>query len=286
MTTPLFWSVRRELWENRSIPVAPLAVAAVFLFGFAISLITLPRRMAAVLALDPFERATAVATPYGAAAALLAITSFAVGVFYCVDALYGERRDRSILFWKSLPLSDRATILSKAAVPLVVQPLLVFALVSTLALLMLLLSTLVLLGNAQAVAALWANVRLVPFSLAVLYGLTALALWHAPIYGWLLLVSGWARRAPLLWALAPLTIAVFEKIAFGTSHFAALLRHRLLGGYTEAFSAPTPCSLASDPLAQLTPLRFLGAPELWIGLVLAAAFLAAAIRFRRSREPI
>ena len=49
-----------------------------------------------------------------------------------------------------------------------------------------------------------------------LYGLIALALWHAPIYGWLLLVSGWARRATFPWAVLPLlAICVVEK----TGHF-------------------------------------------------------------------
>ena len=65
--------------------------------------------------------------PYSHAAMLLMVTAFIVGVFYCLDALHGERRDRSILFWKSLPVSDLTTVLSKASIPLVVLPLLVFA---------------------------------------------------------------------------------------------------------------------------------------------------------------
>lgn len=285
-TRPILTSVRRELWENRSVVIAPLAVAAVFLFGFSVSLITLPRRMAAALAIDPTHRALDIAMPYSASAVALVATAFIVGVFYCLDALYGERRDRSILFWKSLPLSDRATILSKASIPLVVLPLIVFVLVLALQLLMLLSSTAVLLGNAPAVAALWTQVRLASFSLTLLYGLVALALWHAPIYGWLLLVSGWARRVPFLWALAPIVIAVFERIAFRTAYLPTLLCHRVIGGFTQAFSVATPCGLICDPLTPLTPLRFLGTPGLWIGLVVAAAFFAAAVRLRRSREPI
>ncbi len=283
---PFYWSVRRELWENRSIVIAPLVVAAVYLFGYAISTISLPRRMAAALALDPAPRAEAIATPFSVAAVLLVATAFLVGVFYCLDALQGERRDRSILFWKSLPLSDRTTVLSKISIPLLVLPLLVFAVVLAMQLVMLLLSAAVLLGNAPALRALFANVRLVPYSLALLYGLAAIALWHAPLYGWLLLVSAWARRVPFLWALAPVPIAVFERAAFGSSHFGWALRHRLLGGYTEAFSVPMPCSIPSDPFAFVTPGRLLGAPGLWIGLVVAVAFLAAATRLRHSREPI
>src|SRR5213083_1898245 len=111
---PMYWSVRRELWENRSIYIAPLAVAGVFLFGFLISTIHLPSRMRALSALDPAQQREAIAMPFDIAAALLMLTQLLVGAFYCLDALHGERRDRSILFWKSLPVSDLTTVLSKA----------------------------------------------------------------------------------------------------------------------------------------------------------------------------
>ncbi len=123
---PMYWSVRRELWENRSIYIAPLAVAGVFLFGFLISTIHLPSRMRALSALDPAQQREAIAMPFDIAAALLMLTQLLVGAFYCLDALHGERRDRSILFWKSLPVSDLTTVLSKASIPLVVLPLLTF----------------------------------------------------------------------------------------------------------------------------------------------------------------
>ena len=97
---------------------------------------------------------------------------------------------------------------------------------------MLLLSSAVLLGSGLSVATLWTQLSLFQMSLMLLYHLvTVHALWYAPIYGWLLLVSGWARRAPFLWAvLPPLAIGVVEKIAFNTSHFAAMLGYRISGG--------------------------------------------------------
>ncbi len=74
-------------------------------------------------------------------------------------------------------------------------------------------------------------------SLVLLYGLIALALWHAPIYGWLLLVSGWARRATFLWAVLPLVaIGIVEKIAFNTSYLASMLKHRMIGFAADAFA--------------------------------------------------
>src|ERR1700694_3795581 len=128
-TRPLYWSVRRELWENRSIYIAPLIAAGVVLFGFAISAIGMPDRRRATLLLDPVQQRARVEMPYDVVAMMLMLTAFLVGVFYCLDALHGERRDRSILFWKSLPVSDLTTVLAKAIIPLVVLPLLTFAII-------------------------------------------------------------------------------------------------------------------------------------------------------------
>src|SRR6266576_3882626 len=142
-TRPLYWSVRRELWENRSIYIAPLAVAAVALFAFLISAIAGIWEKA--LKLDPAQSREAVAMPYDMAAGLMMLTGILVSVFYCLDALYGERRDRSILFWKSLPVSDVTTVLAKASIPLVILPLLIFAITVAMQWIMLLVSSAVLL---------------------------------------------------------------------------------------------------------------------------------------------
>src|SRR6202045_3768136 len=128
-TRPLYWSVWRELWENRSIYIAPLIVAAIQVFGFAISTIGLAERRRGVLLLDdPAKQRAAIEMPYDVVAMMMLFTMFIVGVFYCLDALHGERRDRSILFWKSLPVSDLTAVLSKAIVPLAVLPVIAFAL--------------------------------------------------------------------------------------------------------------------------------------------------------------
>jgi ABC-2 type transport system permease protein len=281
-TRPLYWSIRRELWENRSIYIAPLVVAAVFLLGVLISMVHLPERRRAVLLLDPTQQQAAIEKPYDIAAILLILTAFLVGVFYCLDALHGERRDRSILFWKSLPVSDLTTVLSKASVPLVVLPLITFAIVFATQLIMTLASSAVLTANDLS-GGTWTPLS--QGSLVLLYGLVALALWHAPIYGWLLLVSGWARRTTFLWAvLPPLVLCIVERIAFGTSRLASLLKDRLFGFAADAFAFNAHGTI--DSLTQLTPGKFLSTPGLWIGLAFAAAFIAAAVRLRRYREPI
>ena len=273
VTRPMYWSVRRELWENRSIYLAPLGAAAVYLLGFLI-MISLGRLLH-----------HAILMPYEFVAGLLMVTQILVGVFYSLDALHGERRDRSILFWKSLPVSDVTTVVSKASIPIVVVPLLTFAITFVTQFIMLLLSSAVIAGKGMSVATYWTQVGFFQMSLGLLYHLVMVhGLSHAPFYGWLLLVSAWARRAAFLWAFLPLlAIGFLEKIAFNTSYFAAVLGHQLSGG-SEAVTYPG--TMPIDPMTHLTPGHFLISPELWIGLAVTAAFLFAAVQVRRNREPI
>ncbi len=291
-TRPLYWSVRRELWENHSIYIAPLAVAALALFGFLFTLIHPPKNKEMGLApIDPSFRPIGLAMPYSHVAMLLMLTAFIVAIFYSLDALYGERRDRSILFWKSLPVSDLTIVLAKAGIPLVVLPLLVFVIVVAMQWTMLLISTLALLIRGGSVATFWSQLPLFQLQAVLLYTLAVVTLWYAPLYAWLLLVSAWARRTTFLWAvLPPLAIALVEWITFHTSYFGSLLRQRVFGFAPRAFAFRTPDGGLIDPhfipLTQITPGRFLGSPGLWLGLVFAAAFLAAAVRLRRYREPI
>jgi ABC-2 type transport system permease protein len=286
-TRPFYWSIWRELWENRSIYIAPLIVAAVQVFGFAISTIGLAERRRAVLLLDPAIQRARIEVPYDLAAMMMLFTVFIVGVFYCLDALYGERRDRSILFWKSLPVSDLTAVLSKITIPLVILSLIAFALIVCVQSVMLLMTSANLVMHGMSPATTWANFPIFQNWLVLLYGFVVLALWHAPIYGWLLLVSGWARRATFLWAVLPfIVIQIFEKITFGTSYFASLIRDRLMGFAPHAFGFHGDGHPTIDSLAQLTPGRYLSSPGLWLGLVVAVAFVSAAIRLRRYRGPL
>ncbi len=286
-TRPFYWSLRRELWENRSIYAAPLIAAALFLFGFLISLVRLPARVRAAELLGPARLVELIEKPYDWIALLIMGTTFIVGLFYCLDALQSERRDRSILFWKSLPVSDLTTVLAKAIIPIVVLPLLSFAITVATQGIMLLLSTAVFLGSGLDVAMLWSHVSLFRMSLMLFYHLLGVhGLYYAPFFGWLLLVSGWARRATFLWAALPLVaIGVVEKIAFNTSYWAKMMGSRLEGG-PQGVAFPMPGMAAGHPMAHLNPLVFLSSPGLWIGLLVTAACLAAAVRLRRYRTPI
>jgi ABC-2 type transport system permease protein len=289
-TRPLYWSVRRELWENRSIYIAPLIVSGLVLFGFAISAVSMPHRRRNLLAIaDPERQRALVEQPYDIVAMMILFTAFLVGVFYCLDALHGERRDRSILFWKSLPVSDFTSVLAKALIPLAVLPLLTCAIIVITQLIMVVMTTVALLPAGLG-ATTFTRLPFGQMSVILVYGVVAMTLWHAPIYAWLLLVSAWARRATFLWAVLPwIAVCIVEKIAFNTAHFAALLGRRF-GGTEAAFriakQGHETVIPAVDRFSQLNPIGFLTSPGLWIGLVIAAAFFYAAVRLRRDRGPL
>ena len=280
---PFYWSLRREIWENRFIFIAPVAVAALVLAAYILGTLHLPQ----LLASNPRmmkSGAPPAGIPFSIAAVSVIFTGVIVGVFYCLGALYNERRDRSILFWKSLPVSDLVSVLSKASVPLVILPAVVFVTTLVLQLIMMAFGVLISLTHGQAIPAFWTGWPLVRMTVVLLYGLATLALWHAPIYAWLLMVSAWARRAPFLWAvLPPLGLCIAEKVAFGTTTLSAILIGRVAGSFDVAFSSLDGSQPFPIQWTQLAPMKFFSTPDVWAGFLVAAAFLAAAIRLRRYR---
>jgi ABC-2 type transport system permease protein len=282
----MYWSVRRELWENRAVYVAPVAIACVFLFAFSISIIHLLVQIHASPGLDVMRQRHMSGQPYQFAEDLIMAAALIVGLFYSVDALYGERRDRSILFWKSLPVSDLTTVLSKAAIPIVILPVLAFGITVLTQWIMLMISSAVLAGNGLGVSILWSRVGISHrWPMLLFHFLCIHGLWQSPIYAWLLLISAWARRAPILWAaLPPLTIGIAEKVAFNTAYFGSLIGNRFTGG-TEG-AAIMGRDRPMDPTMHVGPMHFFISPGLWIGLAITAACLAAAVRMRRYRGPI
>lgn len=273
-----WWCLQREVWENRSIYVAPLGVGVLIVIATAINVMHMAPQLHTA-PLDPAQQHTAVEAPFIFASLLLMFSTMVVSVFYSVDALYGERRDRSVLFWKSMPVSDTMTVLSKLSIPMLALPLITFAVTFVTQLFMLAL------GLMSAGAGRWAHLGLPQMWWGELFHMVAFhGIWWAPFWGWFLLVSAWARRAPLLWAiLPPLAIGFGEKIAFGTSHFANWLEFRFVGGMN---GPPQPYPMSTGMLMSESPLGFFVNVHLWTGFAMCAVFLALAVRLRRQRGPI
>jgi ABC-2 type transport system permease protein len=279
-TRPLYWSVRRELWENRSIYIAPLAAVALGVIG---TVFQASHGIRELLAPNPMWQQKIIETQCDLTAMLVMLSTFLVAIFYSLDALYGERRDRSILFWKSLPVSDTVTVLTKASIPIVIIPLLTFAITAVTQWIILAIDAATLLAHGRSLSVV-GQIPILHIQTGLLYHLTAVhGLWYAPIFAWFLFVSAWAPRAPMIWAFAPALGVILEKIAFKTSYFGNFLLYRISEG-PSGMNSPNQ-RMASHLMAS-TPVQFLVSPGLWGGLFVAALFLTAAIQLRRYRTPI
>lgn len=279
---PFYWSVRRELWEHPAIYWGPASAGAVGVLGFLVSTLWLARSVA-----GPVPKNDSLMMPYVFTALAVMMIGFLVSIFYCLSALNGERRDRSIQFWKSLPVSDLTTVLAKMAVPMVATPLVVLAVILGAQFVMLALSTVVVSLSGVDPGRLWSRVDLRLMWTVLPYGLLVNALWLAPIYAWLLLISGWAKRMTFVWALAPpLGLALFERLAFNSTHVIRYLGERLLGGFGEAFSVKGKGEAAIDKFSDIDPIHAFSSPHIWGGLAVAGLLLAVVVRLRRSRDPI
>jgi ABC-2 type transport system permease protein len=205
--------------------------------------------------------------------------------------MHNERRDRSILFWKSLPVPDLTTVLAKAIVPLAILPAVTLVVTFGTQLIMLAMGLADLTAHGKSTDPAL-SVPLAEMSVVLVYALATLTLWWAPVYGWLLLVSVWARRAPFLWAvLPPIAVAIAEKVAFGTNRIGDVIMLRLIGGAGYAFESPPrggmrPGTIPTIGVDQIDAGKFFSSPDLWIGLIVAVALLAATVWLRRDREPI
>lgn len=277
---PYLWSVRRELWEYRSAYLAPLIVAGFFVIGYFVSVLRTAHKLRAGAGVADLNEL--VFGPYNFAGLAIMGATFLFSIYYCFDALHSERRDRSLLFWKSLPVSDLTVVLAKVTIPIVFLPLLTVGITIGLHCVMLGIGTAVF--AASGLGGTLAHLPLITMWTTLLYHMVAMhALAFAPLYSWMLLVSAWARRAPFLWGTLPiLIVAALEKITFNTTHFLQFIGSIIAAGPSDASFPP---DLAGHSLSHLHPGAYLFSPSLWIALTVAAAFLIAAARIRRHRSP-
>ena len=297
--------VRREFWEHRAFVIAPAIVAAFWV------LLALLLGIFGEFEVDELSQVMnnhpdlAEKAPDAVAGLLVSLTiPFAivmcvVALFYLLDSLYADRRDRSVLFWKSLPISDRSTVLSKLATVAVALPLLTFAAALVTNLLVALIACVRLsLEGIHIWNLLWnPGVWLAAHGI-FLYAIAAAMLWYLPIFAYLLLVSASAGRAVMLWAvLPPLGLMLVEKIIFRTDYVADLLGDRFGGWVPLALNVGHRSEHAvvidgeripfSAHIGEvIDPVTFLGSPGLWLGLVAAALLTYAAIMVRRHRSDV
>jgi len=279
--------VRREFWEHRSLWIAPLSVAALLLLVAVIGKINFDSSFATLS-----EQRHALFGVYMAYWALPQfITLGIISWMYAGDCLYTERKDRSILFWKSMPVSDALTVLSKVVVVMVIVPLGIY-LVS--AVTTLLISGITVIrawqdhsGDVFWDAGTWLRIQGVSL-LAVVAGV----LWYAPITAFLLLLSAWARRSVQLWVfLPPVILIMLERIALGTHHVMDILFYRLGAVFTHSGMAFSHSQVLADQgptlnllFVTVDPLPVFSNVDTWLGVGVAALLIVATIRIRQYRD--
>ncbi len=290
IATQLGMLVRRELWEHRYLWIAPLALAGLLTLLAVIGRVHFGMHDEAALA-DPQQRVAWFTIVVWALSVPFYVLSLFIVGYYLLDCLYAERKDRSILFWKSLPVSDGLTVLAKLLVALLVVPLGVFALgVLTNLAVIAVLRLRIAMGNVPMLLS-WSTLEWARTELALLAAQCITLLWHAPVAGYLLVISAWARRSPFLWATLPLVMApILERIAFGTHHLWDFILYRFGGiwhtlGVEHANLVSRNSARPVGTLLQVLDFRAAFTDiDLWLGLAAAAALVFAAIRIRRYRD--
>ena len=296
------WLLRREVWESRAIWIAPAICASIMILG---TLVGAVKTGTVQIDADILDKINAELTPEKARGLTIVgligmgvpflITALFTQFFYSVDALSAERRDRSVLFWRSLPVSDTATVLSKVAVAAIVIPLAAAGamLFTELALFAI--------ASVRAPAALpilgylWSPTVWAGWIASSLFLVLASGLWFLPAIGWYLLVSAWAPRSPFVFAVGvPFGVMFAEKIVFGTK-FVSHAVFSLYAGFPARVLAHGGGSVAvqiddkhldvpASALDIVHPLQFLATPELWLCVALGATMTAGAVWLRRYRE--
>ena len=274
---------RRELWEHRSLWIAPLVVEGLLAISLLLGRINMDLPEGVLTA----QQRIAIFTiaQWALAQPLFIVTAVCVA-FYLLDCLYAERKDRSILFWKSLPLSDELTVASKFLVAAVVVPLGVFLLAAAAGLVFAAIIAVRVPGGLTWSTYEWLRTELV-LLLEVILGV----LWYSPIAGALLLFSAWIRRNPILWAsLVPLVAPVVERVALGTHYIWNFEVYRTNGIWHKLTLGPDvfgsfhhlpPVGVVLDTFNIRGAFADI---DLWLGVIAAIAMAYAAARVRRYRD--
>lgn len=295
--------VRRELWEHRSLYVTPVVVGLVMtlmlLTGYVFAsgfheLVDLGIVGAQNMLADAHRRAALGAFLFGIAS-IFFLASGILAIFYCLDALYAERKDKSILFWRSLPITDAETVISKLLTVGLAIPLIAFAVVVVTHLVnLVVLSAFVSIEGGSPAFMVWKSVPLLDVWMTLLVFLLALPIWFSPFIGWFLFVSAWTKRMPLLTAFLPiLVLPMLEYFVFRSHFLFSAIQSRfhempIVSGIDPALflneEALTERTQTVSLLSFLDIGKFLTSPALWGGVLVCGVFITAAIYIRRYRD--
>ena len=332
-THKLKWLLKREFWEHKGgFLWAPLIAGAVFLFftllGGGTGQFLFSRHGGRVINFDgqevplsqvDWDKMLATASPddlrqMGEAingitlmSAFWPLVVFGFVVFfYLLGSLYDERKDRSVLFWKSMPVSDGLTVLSKVLTALVVAP--VIASVIALAVMLvfgLIISLFIALNGANPFTLYWANLEPLKLIGSVFGWLPVYAIWALPTAGWLMLCSAWAKSKPFLWAVVLPIFAGILVSWFGfLSNFKGydeswIWQHGVARALTSAWPGSHLLGFAGTPYIDrlddspkalygldgvIGGLHLFTTAGLWIGAIAGILMILAAVRLRRWRD--
>jgi ABC-2 type transport system permease protein len=298
--------LKREYWEHKgAIIKTPAVMAAILAALFIIGALTdgfitvnagdNERRSFGsllLMAADKFEQMPEGARDEFVKMALLGPVMLFGGVmlvislFFALGSLYDERKDRSILFWKSLPVSDTATVLSKFVAVTLLVPLSYFAVITLFQLFMLISATVGAWFSGNTGLTFWISANLFSVVFNSLLSLIVASLWLSPVWGWMMLASAWAKKVAFLWAALPIAmITAAEGYLFHSTKFIEVAAYRVAHGFAIANSN---LHLASGgdlfDINVMTWSKALGNSELYIGFLVAAVFLGAAVYTRRFRD--
>ena len=273
--------IRREFWEHRMLVIAPLALCVIYLVFCAL----------AGTGINVNLRSFGPETPTPAGLLIVMHTVFTillyllmavVAFFYLCDCLYSERKDRSILFWKSLPVSDTMTVLSKLLVALIGIPAVVYVMSFVTNVVAFAIFQILFHSAAPANAASeWTIGRWIELNGYLLVDILVLALWFAPVAAYQLLISAVAPRAVfVITVLPPLTLMIGEALFFRTNHVSHFMAHRLGRVMLDRHSGHG----IQGIIDSVNALPLLARPDLWIGALIAAAIVVVTIRVRRQQQ--
>jgi len=232
----------------------------------------------------------------------IGIALFFVLFSYGIGALYNDRADRSVLFWKSLPISDAETVLAKVVAMAVIAPVFAIAAIIALDIGFLVIMSLWVLAHGVNPMLLWSPTQLIALWLKLVLLIPVNALWALPAIGWLLLVSSFVRSKPFLWAVAVPVVSgvlvsmfhLMNSLSLPNAWFWRNIVGRMLfslvpGTWVDVadlrgFDHDDQLPEAFGNLLSLNSVgHLLTTPNFLIGVVAGIAMIIAAIHFRRQR---